>query len=414
MLEDLFRCTRVRRRIRSNPIGPILERYVEYLVGRGHLPRTLRQYIYVVEHFGRWLGRRPLDRAMVQRFIRRHLPVCRCRMPAFRNLEWNRAALNRLLEMVGMVPDRVGFPRGLVGNLLRRYQESLVTARGLTSLSVHKHLVLARDMVTDLCVRRTGQFGAWTPELIVRYVTKKARGHKPSTGKGFATRTRSFLRFLLQEGWICRDLSAAVPTFAHWRLATLPETLQKEDLIRLTLAADVRTPVGLRDRAVLLCMSELGLRVSDVAGLELDGVDLTARVLRLRCHKKRKTTVVPMSGKLAGALEAYLRHGRLASGARGVFVMHRAPIGRPLSPMNIRDIVLRLADRAGLRHRISGTHILRHSVASRMLGVGASLKQIADLLGHQSIDTTMIYAKVDLTALSQVALPWPGTKEVQR
>ena len=120
-----------------------------------------------------------------------------------------------------------------------------------------------------------------------------------------------------------------------------------------------------------------------------------------------------MTTSSAKALNAYLRRGRLASDAPNVFVMHRAPVGRPLSSDNIHAIVLRLADRAGLRHRIHGTHILRHSLASRMLAFGASLKQIADLLGHQSINTTMIYAKVDLMALSQVALPWPGTKEVQ-
>jgi site-specific recombinase XerD len=213
---------------------------------------------------------------------------------------------------------------------------------------------------------------------------------------------------------IHRDLAAAVPTFAQWRLAALPGTLQHKELIRLNHAADIPTPDGLRDRAILLCMNELGLRASDVAGLELEGVDLTAGVLRLRHRKEREFVVAPMTTKLADALGAYLHDGRPASSARNVFVFHRAPIGRPLSPLNIRDIVLRLADRAGLGHRVRGTHILRHSVASRMLGAGATLKQVADLLGHQSIDTTTIYAKVDIRTLARVAMPWPGAKEVQR
>jgi hypothetical protein len=83
---------------------------------------------------------------------------------------------------------------------------------------MHNQLIVARYMVTDLRIRRTGQFLAWTPKLIARCVTKKARDHKPSTGQGLATSARSFLRFLLQEGLIRRDLSAAVPTFARWRL----------------------------------------------------------------------------------------------------------------------------------------------------------------------------------------------------
>jgi site-specific recombinase XerD len=161
-------------------------------------------------------------------------------------------------------------------------------------------------------------------------------------------------------------------------------------------------------------MSELGLRVSDVAGLELEGIDITARVLWLRCHKKRQAMVLPMTGKLAGAMEAYLRRGRPVCPSRRVFVVHQAPRGKPITRTGIRGVVTRLAALVGLGHRVGGTHVFRHSVASRMLGAGANIKQIADLLGHQSIDTTAIYAKVDLNALSAVALPWPGTKEVQR
>ena len=223
---------------------------------------------------------------------------------------------------------------------------------------------------------------------------------------------RSFA-FCFRKDWFARTWPRPSPRFALWRLAALPDTLQQEELARLARAADARTPVGLRDRAILLCMSELGLRASDVAGLELAGVDLPGRVLHLRRFKEREITALPMPRRLADAMHAYLHRGRLASTATAVFIMHRSPIGKPLSAINIRDVILRLAVRAGLEHRVNGTHILRHSVASRMLAAGANLKQIADLFGHQSINTTMIYAKVDLMTLAQVALPWPGAKEVR-
>jgi site-specific recombinase XerD len=329
-------------------------------------------------------------------------------------LNTSRAAINRLLEMSGIVRATLELPRGFVGDLLRRYEERLITVQGLAATTVHNRLVYMQTMLTDLRVRRAGQLLVWTPERIERYLCRKARRCPPATAHAITCATRSFLRFLLQEGLIHRDLSAAVPTCIHWRLASLPETLREEELARLINTADTRTALGLRDRAMLLCMSELGLRVSDVAGLELTGVDLAARVLRLRCHKKRESAVLPMTDRLAGALEAYLRRGRPISASQGVFIAHQAPVDKPLTREGIRDAVLRLAVRAGLQHRVGGTHVLRHSLASRMLGAGASLKQIADLLGHQSIDTTTIYAKVDLNALSAVALPWPGAKEVQR
>ena len=270
-----------------------------------------------------------------------------------------------------------------------------------------------RAMLTDLRVQRTSHLLAWTPQQIEDYLCAKARRRSPASAQDFTVAARSFLRFLLQEGLIRRDLSAAVPRFANWRLAPLPETLRGEELTRLIKAADIRAPLGLRNRAMLLCMTELGMRASDVAYLELDGIDQTARFIRLRRRKGRRVTVLPMTDKLAEALAAYLRHGRPVCSSRSVFVRHYAPVGQPLTPSGVCYMVLGLAERAGLHGRIGGTHILRHTVASRMLNAGASLKQVADFLGHQSIDTTMIYAKVDLNSLSQVALPWPAAKEVQ-
>lgn len=413
MIRNSHRCVRICRRIRDNPMRLTLERYVAYLTSRRYSPGTLRQYISAVEHFGRWVGQKTLTRSTVERFIRQHLPTCRCRMPTTRNLKCNRAALNRLLEMAGPVRIAAPFANGFAGQLLLRYQEHLVTVRGLAASTVRKRLTWARDMLHGLRVCGNEQLAAWTPDRVAGYVVRKARGQKPSSGQAIACAIRSFLRFLQHEGLICRDLAAVVPTFAWWRLAPLPQTLCERELRQLINAADIRTPLGLRDRAILLCMSELGLRASDVAGLELDGVDLTARVLRLCRPKQRKSMAVPMPQQLADALDAYLRGARPSCDTRNVFVLHRAPVGKPLGPLGIRGVVLRLAGRAGLQHRIGGTHILRHSVASRMLSAGASLKQVADLLGHQSINTTAIYAKVDFNALSQVALPWPGAKEVQ-
>lgn len=399
-------------RFRSNALTPLLERYIAYLASRGNAASALREYVPAVEHFGRWLKRRPLNQATVWQFMYRHLPVCRCRAPVIRNVRRNRIALNHLLKMSGAVAARLEFPRGFVGDLLRRYEERLVTVQGLAAGTVHRQLTAARTMLTRLRVRRPCQLMTWTPERIECYVSSEARRYQPATAHNIACATRSLLRFLLQEGLIRRDLSAAVPTFAHWRLAALPETLREEEVARLINMPDVRTPIGLRDRAMLLCMSELGLRASEVAGLELDGVNLTTNVLRLRRSKKRGCVEVPMTRKLAGALKAYLRHGRPTCTSREVFVLHQPPVGKPLSPRTICGMVWSLGRRSGLRRQISA-HVFRHSVASRMLGAGARLKQIADLLGHQSIDTTTIYAKVDLNALAQVALPWPGAKEVQ-
>jgi site-specific recombinase XerD len=316
--------------------------------------------------------------------------------------------------MCGVTAAVVAPPSGFSEDLLRRYADRLVEVQGLAAGTVHQRLILARKMLTRLRVKQPGQLAAWTPQRIEEYLFGEAQRYQPSTASNIAAAARSLLRFLFQEGLIRCDLSASVPTFAHWRLAPLPETLQKEELAQLLKVPDLRTSIGLRDRAILLCLSELGLRAWDVAHLELDGVDLESGVLTMRRSKQRQSTVLPMTRKLARAMEAYLQHGRPACKSRTVFVRHRPPVGKPILPATVSDIAWRLGKRAKLRPQIRGARVLRHTFASRMLCAGASLKQIADVLGHRSIDTTAIYAKVDLKTLTRVALPWPGVKEVQR
>jgi integrase/recombinase XerD len=315
--------------------------------------------------------------------------------------------------MLGLGDDkRAAILQGGMGNVLRRYQAHLGKARGLAPGTVWRHLTYSRAILDHFCVRRESHLRNWTPEMIERYVAEVGRG-APSRGRNVGWCARSFLRFLLQEGLIQRNLAAAVPTVARWRLASLPTALRQDEVNGLLRAADLQTPFGRRDYAIVLCISELGLRASDVANLEIDGIDFDSQVLRLRQHKEREAAVYPMTRRLCAALKTYIRHDRPVCNSTAVFIQHCAPLGTALTPLEIFHAVLRLACRAGLRHRIDGTHVLRRSLASRMLAAGATLKQIADFLGHSSIDTTTLYAKVDLKTLSRVALPWPVRKEVR-
>jgi site-specific recombinase XerD len=339
------------------------------------------------------------------------LPACQC-SGVSRERQNNRAALHHLLDMLGQNRKEATLLQGCMGKLLRRYQEHLAEVRGLAADTVWRHLTYSRALLNHFGVERNAQFTRWTPELIEEYVSQEGR-FAPSRGRNVGWCARSFLRFLLQDGLIRRDLAAAVPTVARWRLASLPTTLRQDEINRLIGAADLHTPLGRRDYAIVLCISELGLRGSDVANLEIGGIDFAARVLRLRQRKEREAAVFPMTPRLFSALKVYLRRDRPASTSAAVFVRHHAPLGKPISPVGISQAVVRVASRAGLRDRVRGAHMLRRSLASRMLNAGATLKQIADFLGHKSIDTTTLYAKVDLVTLSRVAMPWPGRKGVR-
>ena len=398
----------IRHRIRCNPIGPTLERYLDYLITRGYSRRMWWPYLRVGEHFGRWLGRRPIQPRTVREFLTRHLPDCRCPSPIVRSSQTCRVGLRILLEMLEALPPKPPILPGYPGRLLEQYARHLTAVRGLMASSVKQHLAYTQVMLKDCRIRQASQLRNWTRLQIDQYLTQQR------SGRNRLICIRSFLRFLLQQGLIQRDLASAVPSFVRWRLAALPPTLTKQEVERLLAAADQHTPLGLRTRAIILCLSELGLRASDVVSLQLKDVDLPQRVLRLRRCKQRDTAVLPIPSHLAKGLQAYLKRGRPACSSPALFIRHYTPFDQVLLPGSIGHVVRALARKVGLNNRIHGAHILRHSLARRLLAAGANLKQIADVLGHQSIDTTAIYAKVDVNTLHAVALPWPGVTEEVR
>jgi len=408
----LKRCSKhVCRHVCAESVRSILERYSQYLISQEFSKLRHCRYVRIVEHFGRWVGRRHVSQPLVQQFLDQGLPACQC-SKVNHDRRLNRAALHHLLEMLGQGRKETAFPQGWRGDLLRRYQEHLVKARGLAPATICQHMRYTLAMLSRLGVRRPSQFMGWTPELIEQYVAGVGRFASPRI-RHVGWCTRSFLRFLLYDGLIRRDLAAAVPPVARWRLASLPTILRKEEVHRLLGAADLRTPLGRRDYAIVLCMSELGLRGADVANLQIDGIDFAARVVRVCQRKEREAAIFPMTRRLCSALKVYLRRDRPVCTSTAVFVRHHAPLGKPLTSLGICSVVLRLARRTGLGDRVHGAHVLRRSLASRMLNAGATLKQIADFLGHSSIDTTTLYAKVDLATLSRVALPWPVRKGVR-
>ena len=114
-----------------------------------------------------------------------------------------------------------------------------------------------------------------------------------------------------------------------------------------------------------------------------------------------------MPATTAEAIATYLKHERPKTHNRAVFVRHIAPRDQPAGPDLVRITIRQAFARAGLPYTRS--HLLRHTMANRLLAAGSSLKEVADVLRHRSLKTTVIYAKLDSRNLTAVALPWPGS-----
>lgn len=158
---------------------------------------------------------------------------------------------------------------------------------------------------------------------------------------------------------------------------------------------------------MILCVARLGLRPGEVARLELDDLDWVSAVVRIRSRKTSHGALLPIPQDVGSAIAVYLHDGRPPTADRAVFVLHRGRIGQPISS----DIVGRAVDHALTQAAIDapapGGNLLRHSLATGMLARGAGLREIGDLMGHRSLETTRIYAAVDVTRLREAAMPWP-------
>ena len=161
------------RHVCANSVRSFLEPYSRHLISRGYAAIRVRSYVRVLEHFGRWIGRRHVSQSLVEQFLDKVLPACQC-LGVSRYRRRNRAALNHFLAMLGL--DReTSFSQGWRGKVLRRYQEHLVKVRGLAPATIHQHLRYTRRMLDHLGIRRASQFMSLTPEKIEKYASGVGR-----------------------------------------------------------------------------------------------------------------------------------------------------------------------------------------------------------------------------------------------
>ena len=222
-----------------------------------------------------------------------------------------------------------------------------------------------------------------------------------------ATALRSYLRFRAFEGDHVEHLLPLIVSPACWRLAPLPQTLSRAEVAQLLDAFPPELPSRLRSYAIVRCVVDLGLRSREVISLDLDDIDWAAGILRIVKCKSRRVDVMPLPQATGSAIAAYLRSERPRTANRRVFVRHVAPVDEPLGPDVVRNAVREAYRRCGLPY--TRVHILRHTLASRLLNTGGTLKEVADVLRHRELDTSLIYAKVDIGRLSAVTMPWPGS-----
>ena len=414
MLERFFRVPRVIARLRTGQVGCILDAFAAFLNSRGHCKRGIQRHVRAVAHFGHWLESEgiplaALDGRLARRFLDEHLPRCRCRVPAREPIAVVRAAVDHLLfHVIGRrVLGRTRARAEPEHPVLRSFGEYLRRTRGLAPGTCHAYVQYVDAFLASLPGSDPIELSRLSAADLAGYVTNVASRLRPGTAKQVTNALRSFVGYLRLCGLCDARLAGAVPTVAHWKHSHLPDVLSDEELRGLTESFDRRTALGRRNYAIVQCLMRLGLRASETAHLSLDDIDWRSATVRL-AGKPRRVRFLPLPAELGSAIVSYLQRGRPSTASRFVFVHHTAPLG-PLTSSGVGSVVRAAWRRTGRQVCFRGTHALRHTAATRLLRAGVSLKAIADILGHRSIDTTAIYTKVDINRLAEVPLPWPKT-----
>ena len=408
MLTQYFTRAATLKERRRGMAGPHLDEFITWLEQRGYRRSTIRCHIREAVKFTLWAQRRSLTLSELDRRVLGQFRQWLARRNALRAQNGTNTQAYQgarvfvwFLEAQQLVTPTISSETTPLPPLFVAFSEWMRRQRGTRESTLDGY----RRPILALLERLGSDPQHFTASEFRTFVLHFARPYRAEQAKNIATAVRMFVRFLSVHGYCTPEVVHAIPSVARWRLASLPKYLPGAEVDRLIHSCDRTTPLGLRDRAILLLLARLGLRAGDVAALRLtdlqwhDGTFIVA-------GKNRRAARLPLPQEVGDALLQYLQQGRPAVVSEFVFITSLAP-WVPISSQVVGRTVVRALRRTGISAPARGARLLRHSAATHLLRSGVSLPTISALLRHASLETTTIYAKVDLPLLQHVVMPWP-------
>jgi site-specific recombinase XerD len=394
------------RYLRLPIFGDCIEDFARWSLDKGYKHQTLRLHLEAIQR-------------LVPRFLRRGIrsyrdltvaevqSVAQCFKTRKPHVAEGVCAFGRFLH------ERHGLKAGCQPRLrpsdrvIQRVIEHLRDDHGLAESTWQRHGRHLREFLRFIGFDQSKTaIQKLTLEQVRRFVGLMARNRKPESLKPVAATVRMFLRWEFARGGLSRPLHQQLDMIRIYRDQRTPHLIPWSVLQQLLRRLDQTTPHGLRDFTILLLATTYGLRRSEVAGLTLDDIDWRKRCIGFAQPKSRQTLWLPLTNEVEAALVRYLKQGRPATASRHLFLCQFAPV-RPLTSHGVYAILGRASRSTGVLLSTRRFHSLRYARALRLLRAGASLKVISDVLGHQDMDTSAHYLRLDVDDLRQVALPVP-------
>ncbi len=415
-IEQVFKCPVTLNKLRSGPLGELMDGFCTSLLENGFAPDTIRKHLSRVHHLNVYVGScnyadgQVLSAQTVREFFTHYPAWARHRGPLDGHIAAVKASVNRLVNYLRSSDRFEASTEALI------YQPLLDAY--LKWLQEHQH---AAPGTIRLRAHSVGQFLRWlgpqatpqgcselTPKPVESFFLIYANSKGHAARRSMQAALRTFFRFCLQQGYLQHPLDRAVPTLRCYKLSTVVCGLSEEQALKLLQCIDRRSHAGRRDYAICQLLYTYGVRGGQVRALKLEDIDWAGDRILFRAQKQGKDTCLPLTRVAGESLLDYLQNSRPCGRTSHIFLTLRAPYRAMQCNNLLSNRVAHYLRVANIEIARQGTHVFRHGFATRMLAQGHSLKAIADVLGHRHLGSTFIYTKVDFDNLVQVALPWPG------
>jgi site-specific recombinase XerD len=406
MFRTLFRYPRVSSRHANGPLAEERRTFLLHLQTQGVPRSTLLRYasqLLLVAGLLVRKGRNQIARDQVARCAERWAKSQRRRSRA-KTLKWSAERFGQVAcawcSFLGWLKDES--PPQAPYPIQRIAWASFLHSEGLSESTVRNYCWWTNGFLQWLKQEEVPlrQVTATVVDGFMRHLSSR-RLNRVSLATA-AKILRRFSRYAYEQGWWRRDLAPVILAPRLFRQEDLPLGPAWTDVRRLIAASDGDTRLHLRNRAILLLLSVYGLRSGEVSGLRLEDLDWTRRILRVRRSKTARVQEHPLTTATGKALQRYLKKARPECARKELFLTLHAPFRR-LSAGALYHLTSSLLQRLDIASPKRGPHALRHASATYLLNSGSSLKAVGDHLGHRSLGTTQIYAKVDLAGLRAVA-----------
>lgn len=404
MHDELFKMAAIVDRYRAGPYAETRERFLRQASAEGYSRSMLERVAWVLLTTAKAVQSQggSISSARLRSLLRRRIRLGNGRRPSEHTASLIRRFGEDWLRSIGaLLPDDVRQP--WFAQELGAFTEYMRVERGLSPVTIATREERMRWFFASL-PSRVQSLGHVTIGQIDTYLEGAARrGWSRGSLHALGSSLRSFFRYAAQQGWCSSSVALGIDLPRLYALGDVPKAPTIDEVNKLLgVSSNGNDLVTIRDHAILSLLVHYGLRRGEVERLTLDDIDWITETLHVTRPKLRRSQCYPLWAPVGEAILRYLRQARPRCAQRAVFLTIKAPY-RPLSGASISAMVAMRLTQQGVKLSRVGAHCLRHACAGQLMDAGFTLKQIADHLGHRSMNSTRIYTKIDMQGLRQVA-----------